>query len=65
MLFYSAIRRIEAAKAGIFTSLMPLTAIVLSIAMLGEELSTADAIGALLVFAAIALIVIPFRMRKI
>ena len=65
LLFYSAIRRIEAAKAGIFTSLMPLTAIVLSIAILGEELSTADAIGALLVFAAIALIVIPFRMRKI
>jgi len=63
LLFYSAIRRIEAARAGIFTSLMPLTAIVLSIAMLGESLTTTIAIGALLVFAAIALIVAPSFKR--
>jgi hypothetical protein len=31
--------------------------------MLGEELSTADAIGALLVFAAIALIVVPLGAK--
>jgi drug/metabolite transporter (DMT)-like permease len=61
LLFYSAIRRIEAAKAGIFTSLMPLTAIVLSIAMLGESLSTAVIAGATLVFAAIALILLPMK----
>jgi drug/metabolite transporter (DMT)-like permease len=61
LLFYSAIRRIEAAKAGIFTSLMPLTAIVLSIAMLGESLSTAIIAGATLVFAAIALILLPIK----
>jgi drug/metabolite transporter (DMT)-like permease len=64
LLFYSAIRRIEAAKAGIFTSLMPLTAIVLSIAMLHESLTVTEAIGAGLVFAAIALILVPRRARK-
>lgn len=63
LLFYSAIRHIEAAKAGIFTSLMPLTAIVLSIAMLGETLSMTIAIGALLVLAAIALILAPNAKR--
>ncbi|MBI1210400.1 MAG: EamA family transporter [Alphaproteobacteria bacterium] len=63
LLFYSAIRRIEAANAGVFTSLMPLTAILLSIAMLGEVLSMADALGALLVFAALALIVMPARKK--
>jgi drug/metabolite transporter (DMT)-like permease len=64
LLFYSAIRRIEAAKAGIFTSLMPLTAIVLSIVMLHEGLTAAETIGAALVFAAIALIVMPMRAPK-
>lgn len=59
LLFYSAIRRVEAARAGIFTSLMPLTAIVLSVAMLGERLSMMDTLGAALVFTALVLIVLP------
>jgi len=55
LFYYSAIRHIEAARAGVFTSLLPLTAMATSVIVLKEHLGPPELIGAALTLVAIAL----------
>jgi drug/metabolite transporter (DMT)-like permease len=56
-LWYRGTVRVPAAKAGLFTVLMPLTAVVVAIGALGETLKTAHAVGASLLLVSLVLAV--------
>jgi drug/metabolite transporter (DMT)-like permease len=56
-LWYRGTVRVPAAKAGLFTACMPLTAVTIAIGALGETLTAAHAIGAALLLGSLALAV--------
>ncbi|GIL40606.1 DMT family transporter [Roseiterribacter gracilis] len=56
-LWYRGTVRVPAAKAGLFTALMPLTAVAVAIAALGETPTIAHAVGSLLLLGSLALAV--------
>jgi DME family drug/metabolite transporter len=60
-LYTIGLRTIPASVAGIVTLLEPLTATLLGVLVFGERLGTAGTVGALLMFAAIALLLVPAR----
>ncbi len=53
LLWYGGLRRVPAATAGVFTGLLPLTAGVLAVGLLGETPDAPQAIGAALLLASI------------
>ncbi|MFZ5816153.1 MAG: DMT family transporter [Bacillota bacterium] len=55
LLWYWGVARVEAGVAGVFTAVLPVAALALSAAVLGESLTAAHLLGVLLVLGAIAL----------
>jgi drug/metabolite transporter (DMT)-like permease len=55
LLWYGAIREVDASKAGVFTGVIPVSAVVGSVIVLGESLRPAVALAAVCVVAAIML----------
>jgi DME family drug/metabolite transporter len=60
-LYTIGLRTTPASVAGIVTLLEPLTATLLGVLVFGERLGTAGTVGALLMFAALALLLVPDR----
>jgi DME family drug/metabolite transporter len=60
-LYTIGLRTTPASVAGIVTLLEPLTATLLGVLVFGERLGTAGTVGALLMFAALALLLVPGR----
>ena len=61
LLWFAGVERVEGSLAGVFTGLLPVSALVLSYVWLGEVFLFNHVIGCALVLGAIALVVMPGR----
>jgi drug/metabolite transporter (DMT)-like permease len=61
LLWYDALRWVPASTAGVFTGVMPVSAVALSAVVLGESLSAAHLTGMVCVLAALGLTVVEPR----
>jgi len=59
LLWYHGMKRVKAGVAGAFTALLPATATLAGVAVLGEAFTVADAVGFVVLLTSILLIVLP------
>jgi drug/metabolite transporter (DMT)-like permease len=64
LLWYAGLKRVAAGVAGVFTALLPATAAVVAVALLGERFSGLHAVGLVLMLASIGLATWPRRAAR-
>ncbi len=63
LLWYHGMKRVKAGIAGAFTALLPATAAVAGVVVLGERVTMGDMVGLVALLGSIGLIVLPQRRR--
>jgi drug/metabolite transporter (DMT)-like permease len=64
LLYVSSLKMISATSASLLSCFEPITAVVLSVALLGAPLTPAEGVGGVLVFAAVWLLVRKLRRKN-